>query len=60
MIARATENEFKRELRIRISYDADADISYVKFHKENVPEHRNASTSVWLFIAYLIKETARD
>ena len=57
--ARPTESEFKRELRVRISYDADTDISQVKIHKESVPEHRNASTAIYLFIAYLIKDMAR-
>ena len=57
--ARPTDSEFKRELRVRISYDADTNISQVKIHKESVPEHRNASTAIYLFIAYLIKDTAR-
>ena len=57
--ARAQENDFKRELRVRIAYDETENISKVKFHKERVPGSRDASTAVYLFTAYLIKETAK-
>ena len=55
--ARAQENDFKREVRVRIEYDEVTNISKVKFHKERVPGTRDASTAVYLFTAFLVKET---
>ena len=53
----ATEVNNKKELRVRIAYDAETDTSKVKFHQEPALE---SSSKVWLFISYLIKETAKS
>ena len=52
--AREQEDEFKREVRFRLQYDADANISYLKIHQE--PIAQESSSPIYLFIAYLLKE----
>lgn len=56
--AREQTSLFKRELRIRIAYDQATNTSQIKIHKEPVPSQNDAASPIFLFIVYLIKESA--
>ena len=53
--ARPQEDAHKRELRVRLAYDSDTDLTQIKFHQEAVPGSSDTSTEIYLYIGFFLR-----
>ena len=56
--ARPQEDAQKRELRVRLVYDAARDVTQIKFHQEAVPSASDTSTEIYLYIGFFLRLAA--